>query len=254
MREEKVEKLWWIDLIPSPHKERRLFMRVLADKIWTCRKEILAWKLRQKHYKRQKRLTPEMEEYIKKSINDALTRKRRAEKELGDLVIKHEALWKEWARLVIGLSPHLVGRIIAIIYTPLRFKHPSQLWAYVNDCVERRTQYSRRLKSILYDVVTVFRYQKHPFYYRLYNWAKMRELKKGTPKWLADLRAMRVVRKVFVCHLFEVWYPLDADLVGLKVNIDQIKPYSVAYLGHTWIRAQEVINWKRDIEDVLGKP
>lgn len=248
------KELWWIDLLPESVKRRRLYMRVLTDEIWTKRKEIQSWKLRLKWYQKSGRLTEDVKRYILEAVSRATGLKRRAENQLGSIVTNYERVWDEWGRLIIGLSPHLMGRMIALIYTPLRFKHVSQLWAYINDCVERREQYSRRLKTVFYDAVTAFIRLKHPFYYRLYNWAKTREIRKTGKRWIADLRAKRIVRKMFVAHLFEVWYPLDAELVGLKVSDDVIKPYAIAYLNHTWIRAQEVINWNKDISEVLGSP
>jgi hypothetical protein len=135
---------------------------------------------------------------------------------------------------VKGIGPLLAAQLIALIDVE-RSTTVSQLWrhaglAVINGRAERmvkgeKAHYSNRLKRLLHVVVVSLLRQESP-YRQVYDEAR-RHYAAHRSAWTRGhqhLAALRKVKKLFLCHLWETW----RLSLGLPIRV----PYVIEYLGH----------------------
>ena len=167
------------------------------------------------------------------------------EKEIESIVNDHP-VWVNWAQYVKGVGQTTLARIIARCDIS-RMDTVSKMWGHAGLGLDEEGKPQRKKKGKpldfddkLQSVTTVVGeslLRATDKYYDRYLIWKEKFLAQGLTRSHAHNRAFRMMRKLFLAHLWEVWRKAE----GYEIRM----PYAMEYLGHsTKINPEEMMSKK----------
>ncbi len=197
-------------------------------------------------------------EFVEETYNFLQSREEKALQEAIKLVPK--GMTWQWLLSVKGLGESFAVQVLAA-FDIEKASTASSFWRYGGLDPTEQTKFNRQAKAVVYKIMGGFIKTKG-FYRNLYDQFKELEIKKNNsggykeqaeqiiksykvksnkllqrlqdgklPDSIIDLRARRRTIKVFLAHLFEVWYweyhtvkPPEVYVLSHMGHVDKIKP------------------------------
>lgn len=175
-------------------------------------------------------------EHLYDSYSLLLSKEVSVEKELSSLFKKHP-LWTGFLEHIPGIGAKLSGVLVGYLYPLSRFSTPAKVWKYVGYAPGQHRfakdpnlqKYHGAIKKVVYNIGVSFlrRKEKNP-YTGLY-YAKREYYEKNRSDWTKahiHLSALRYMNKIFLAHLWTMWWRLVED------RKEPHSPYAIERLKH----------------------